>query len=201
MDADLKVSIIIPRLPNRRNDYFKQTIENIESQSYRNFELIVIEKQQSEFQNVNEGLTKVTGDVVHIHHDDDWFTPDAVLNAVNSMRDYDFIHGCAHEIGGSDYIPIIKEPTLKDLISANTIHTATVFYRADLFKKVGTYEQDWLFHLKCLEKGMKIGFCPLFLKNYRIHDGMGALSNEWLNVVRPELDKIVKQRYENCNIR
>lgn len=201
MANNMKVSIIIPRLPNRRNDFFKQAVENIENQSFTDFELIVIEKQQSEFDNVNEGLSRAKGEIIHIHHDDDWFTDDAIKNAVECIGDYDFIHGNAHEIGGGDYIPILKQPTLKDLISANTIHTATVFYKSELFKKVGTYEQDWLFHLRCLEKGMKIGYCQHFLKNYRIHDEMGALSENWCKNVRPQLDKIVKQRYENCDIR
>ena len=190
-----KVSIIIPHLPGTRKEYLKEAIKGIDEQVYPNIELILVSKNQSEVNNIREGLKRAKGEIIHIHHDDDWFTPNSVQNAVDFLTPYDLIHGKAHEINGKDYTPPIKYPTLKELVSCNVIHNATIFYRRDLFDRVGEYEQDWLFSLKCLEKGMKIGYCPFFLKNYRLHPESLSNSTIWIESMRPHLVKIVKERY------
>jgi hypothetical protein len=84
---------------------------------------------------------------------------------------------------------------MKQLAHKNTLHNATLYYRADLFERVGEYEQDWLFSLKCLEKGMRLGYCPHYLKNYRLHNGSLTNTDKWKNEIRPGLDTIIKERY------
>lgn len=190
-----KVSIIIPHLPGTRQEFLKQCLRSIEEQDYPNIELLLIEQHKSEVDNIKDGLKVAKGDIIHIMHDDDWFTADAVSYGVEYLHDYDFIHGNAHEIGGRDYVPTVRYPTLKDLANVNTIHNVTIFYRKELFEQVGEYEQDWLFSLKCLEKGMRLGYCPNFLKNYRLHPGSLSNSSIWREQMRPELVKIVRERY------
>lgn len=195
MAMGLKVSIVIPHLPGTREEFLKIALEHIDKQPYKNYEVILVSQNKSEIDNIKDGIAKAKGDIIHIHHDDDWFTPNALKLAVDHMLRYDFIHGNAHEIGGADYVPANKYPKLIDLIDHNHIHNATLFYRADVFDKV-EYEQDWLFLLRCLERGLKIGYCPYFLKNYRLHAGSLSNTEHWKNIIRPNLNKIVYERYK-----
>lgn len=188
------VSMVIPHLPGTRVEYLKKALEGIEYQDYPNIEVVLVSEKASEIDNILTGIERSKGEIIHIHHDDDWLTYGAVRMAVEYMKDYDMIHGCAHEVGGRDYIPRIQIPTLEQLAKKNLVHNATLFYRRDVFDKV-KYEQDWLFLLRCIEKDLKIGFCPCFVKNYRLHPGSLTNSKKWQKVIRPSLNIEVYERY------
>jgi GT2 family glycosyltransferase len=63
------------------------------------------------------------------------------------------------------------------LLKKNTIHSATTMYRKEVFTRVGLFNEsdqvksfeEYEFNIRCLQHGMKIGFCPSTLAFYRRH--------------------------------
>lgn len=192
-----RVSIIIPHLPGTREAFLQEALASIDRQDYPNIEVVLVNRLATEVENVQMGVEQSTGEIIHILHDDDWLPDNGVSLGVNGLQGFDLVHGNAHEVGGRDYIPRVKQPTLYELAKYNHIHNATLFYRRDLFDRVTPYEQDWLFLLRCLEQGAKIGYVNEFLKNYRLHPGSLTNSKVWVNEIRPGLEQIVQKRYKH----
>jgi GT2 family glycosyltransferase len=73
--------------------------------------------------------------------------------------------------------PGITNPTLQNLITKNTIHSAILMYRREVFEKVGQFNEsdkvrsfeEYEFNLRCLQAGLKIGYCDSTLAYYRRH--------------------------------
>jgi glycosyltransferase involved in cell wall biosynthesis len=199
------VSIIIPRLKGRRTDWFKETVKSVERQMYPNIELIIEESEQDETTNTRNGIKKAKGDIIHILHDDDILFEHSVKVAVEHIKDYDFIHGIAHEIkedfrdtyndlGYEEsvrrYIPPIKTPTLEQLKDGNILHFATIYYRKEALDAVG-FDGDYMTSLKLLKKGFKLGYCPYPLAYYRIHAGQVSQSKEWKQTMKERRQQIL----------
>ena len=193
------VSIVIPT-NGKRPEMLKEAIASVERQTYKNIELIVENTPGSEYVNHSNGLKKANGTIFHFLSDDDWLTDNSVELAVKALKNYDFIHGKAHETDGREYEPEIKYPTLAQLAEENMINFATCFYRIEAIRDVGVrdiFPQDWIMGLDLLLKGYKIGYCDEFLAHYRIHEGQTSQTEYYINVQRPAAIKYVKENYAN----
>jgi hypothetical protein len=133
-------------------------------------------------ENFNKVLPQAEGDYIRYLHEDDMLTPNCIEDSVSTFESTgaDFIHGWAEEFYSykSDrilYKPKIEHPTLRDMLTKNYIHSATLMYRKEVFKKIGTFDEslnvmeEYEFSLRCLKAGLQLGYCPSILAYYRRH--------------------------------
>ena len=172
----MKVTVIIPYKKNR--GWLDQAIASVP----KDCQLILAKGDGNKSQNFNKVLNQVKGDFIRVLDEDDMLTESCIDSSLNAIEGYDFIHGNALQMYSDSehgrlipYIPPVKYPTLSDLLEKNVIHNMTTMYRREVFEKLGGYDEtlkwgeDYEFHLRCLSKGMKIGYCDAFLCYYRIH--------------------------------
>ena len=203
-----KVSIIIPYSKDR--GWLNEAIESVKNQSYSNIELILSQSNRTVGYNINRGIEKSTGEYVKYLCDDDRLTEWSTQVSVEAMEGNDFIHGNSlvfNDKKTSIYIPDIKYPTLPHMIERNRIHGGTLMYRRDVFDRVGMFDEsldcaeEYEFNLRCLSKGLKLGYCPTFLYEYRRHEtqkSIGNLSEEYQEVRRKKI-QLIKDKYESSN--
>lgn len=172
-----KVSVIIPYKVNRGwlNDAIKSVPKDVQ--------LLVSQGEGNWPANFNKVLKQTTGDYIKFLHEDDMLTEGSIENAVNAIekQKVDFIHGNAYEISINsenprmEYISPVKIPTVESLLQKNTIHSATLMYKREIFDKIGSFDEslwtqeEFEFNLRCLKAGFKIGYCNHFLAYYRKH--------------------------------
>jgi len=170
------VTVIIPYKIDR--GWLKEAIASVP----KDVQLLVSQGEGNWPENFNKVLSKAEGEYVRYLHEDDMLTPNCIQDSVRTFEEQkvDFIHGMAIErYQGSDKQitkePIVRYPTLQDLLKKNTIHSATTMYRREVFVKLGGFNEtlntaeEFEFHLRCLNAGLKIGYCPSILAIYRRH--------------------------------
>jgi len=172
-----KVSVIIPYKVNR--GWLNEAIKSVP----KDVQLLVSQGEGNWPVNFNKVLKQTTGDYIKFLHEDDMLTERSIENAVNAIdkQKVDFIHGNAYEISINsenpqmEYIPSVKIPTVESLLQKNTIHSATLMYKREIFDKIGSFDEslwtqeEFEFNLRCLKAGFKIGYCNSFLAYYRRH--------------------------------
>lgn len=136
-------------------------------------------------QNFNKVLPQATGDYIRWLHEDDMLTENSLDIAMDAIEEQgvDFIHGDAMELHmNSGITKIWKSPkhnvTLNDLLAKNTIHSATLLYKREVFENVGEFDEspemftleEYEFNLRCLKAGMRLGYTPHALAIYRRHN-------------------------------
>jgi hypothetical protein len=173
-----KVTVIIPY--NIDRGYLKDAIASVPD----SVQLIVSQGDGSWPQNFNKVLNEATGDYIKYLHEDDMLTLNCIEDSVKAIEEQgvDFIHGNAiqySQVSGNKIVwkPKVKFPTLQQLLAKNTIHSATTMYRKEVFQKVGLLNEteqvksfeEFEFNVRCLQMGMKIGYCNSSLAFYRRH--------------------------------
>jgi hypothetical protein len=176
--AKKKVTIIIPY--NIDRGYLKNAVASVPD----SVQLILSQGEGNWPQNFNKVLNQAEGDYIKYLHEDDMLTPNCIEDSVKALEEQgvDFIHGNAiqhsQKTGGEIvWKPTIKFPTLQQLLVKNTIHSATTMYRREVFQKVGLFNEteqvrsfeEYEFNIRCLQMGMKIGYCNSTLAFYRRH--------------------------------
>ena len=134
-------------------------------------------------ENFNKVLSQAKGKYIKWLHEDDMLTPNGITDSVKAIEEQgvDFIHGNVIEISRQRktktfHIPILLHPTLKDLLRKNTLHSASMMYRKEVFDKVGKLDEtlnvmeEYEFNLRCLKAGLKLGYCSSMVAIYRRHD-------------------------------
>lgn len=170
-----KVTVIIPF--NRDRGWLNEAVNSVPAIC----ELILSRSNNNRSYNINEGIKKVKTEFVKFLDEDDRLTENCIEDSLKAIRGFDFIHGNAINFfpDGKEkhYIPSIKHPTLEQLVApkSSLIHNPTQMYRTEIFDRVGYFDeslqtaQDWEFNLRCLSKGLRLGYCNEFLIYYRIH--------------------------------
>jgi glycosyltransferase involved in cell wall biosynthesis len=189
----MNVTIIIPHLSGRRETFLQQAIESVDRQTYPNIEMLVVDSDKSEAENIKIGFEQSCGDIIHILHDDDWLPDDSVQLAVDFMKDFDFIHGEAMLSNGQLYVP--PEISIQSELKRTGIHNATVYYRRNMFDIPYVWEVD--FHIRNLARGMKLGYCPYVLANYRLHEGQLGLNSERKKYKQELRNQLIKDYGKN----
>ena len=173
-----KVTVIIPY--NIDRGWLKDAVASVPD----SVQLILSQGEGNWPQNFNKVLDEAEGDYIKYLHEDDMLTPNCIADSVKAIESQkvDFIHGNAvnhSQNSGRDkvWVPPVKIPTLPQLLAKNTIHSATTMYRREVFEKVGRFNEtdlvrafeEYEFNVRCLQMGMKIGYCPSTLAIYRRH--------------------------------
>ena len=117
-----KVTIIIPY--NKDRGWLNEAIESVNNQTYRGeIELILSQSDNGVSYNLNEGIRQATGDYIKYLCDDDRLTPNSILDSINSIQGFDFLHGRAvsfFEDGRRDiFTPPAKHPNVNRMILGN----------------------------------------------------------------------------------
>lgn len=173
-----KVTVIIPY--NIDRGYLKDAVASVPD----GVQLILSQGEGNWPQNFNKALQEAQGDYIKYLHEDDMLTPNCIEDSVKAIEEQgvDFIHGNAiqwSQQSGNKVLwkPKVKFPTLQQFLVKNTIHSATTMYRKEVFTKVGLFNEsdqvksfeEYEFNIRCLQMGMKIGYCNSTLAFYRRH--------------------------------
>lgn len=203
-----KVSIII--YYNKDRGWLNEAIESVKNQSYQGeIEIIESVSDKGASYNLNRGIERATGDYIKYLSEDDRLTPWSIEESVEAMEGNDFIHGSAinfFENGSKNYYtPDSSNPHILDMIARNRIHGGTLMYRRDVFDRVGLFDEtldcaeEYEFNLRCLDAGLKLGYCDSFLYEYRRHSeqkSLGNVSEEYQNIRKEKIKKI-QDKYES----
>jgi len=133
-------------------------------------------------ENFNKVLSLAEGDYIRYLHEDDMLTPNCIEDSVRAMEEQgvDFIHGNALQLSMRTnqqilYRPTQAVPTIDALLKKNTLHSATLMYRRQVFEQIGGFDEtlnvmeEYEFNLRCLKAGFKLGYCNSTLAVYRRH--------------------------------
>lgn len=171
-----KVSVIIPYAVDR--GWLNDAINSVPT----NAQLLISQGEGNWPYNFNKVFLQVEGKYVKFLHEDDMLTENCIEDSIKTFEETgaDFIHGKAIELyqdSGKKVLwqPSIKNPTLKDMLKKNTIHSVTLMYKYEVFEKIGLFDEtlntaeEFEFNLRCLKAGLKIGYSPYELGIYRRH--------------------------------
>jgi GT2 family glycosyltransferase len=135
-------------------------------------------------QNFNKALAQAEGDYIKYLHEDDMLTPNCIRDSVWTLESTgaDFIHGNAMEMTQETdrrrlRTPRITDPSLRQMLLKNHIHSATTMYRRTVFDRVGLFNEsdevrgieEYEFNLRCLKAGLRLRYCNSVLAIYRRH--------------------------------
>ena len=170
------VTIIIPY--NKDRGWLQQAIDSIPE----GVQVILSKGNGNWPENFNKVLDQAEGKYIRWLHEDDMLTTNCIEDSIRTFeeQDVDFIHGNVIEITPEGrvigvYISPIKYPTVDDLLRKNVLHSASMMYKREVFKKVGKMNdtlntaEEFEFNLRCLKAGLKIGYCNSSLAFYRRH--------------------------------
>lgn len=195
----MKVSIIIPYKIDR--GWLNDAIESVDQ---NNYQLILSQGNGNWPTNFNKGLKEATGDYIKYLHEDDMVSFYGIKDSVEAIekQNVDFIHGDVVELSnGTEKLwkPFIKIPTFKSLLQHNTIHSASLMYRKEIFETIGGFNEsdkcksfeEFEFNLRVLKAGFKIGYCNSVIAFYRRHP------NQIIRTVDKNSRKINRQELIN----
>jgi hypothetical protein len=171
-----KVTVIIPYKVDR--GWLKDAILSVPD----GVQLITSQGEGNWPENFNKVLHEATGDYIRYLHEDDMLTENCIEDSINAINEQgvDFIHGEAIEL----YEPSGKRkqyksenpfPSWGNLMRKNTIHSATVMYRKEMFEQLGGFDEtlnnqeEYEFNLRALKAGFKLGYVEKPLAIYRRH--------------------------------
>ena len=173
-----KVTVIIPY--NKDRGWLKDAINSIPKDT----PYILSKGNGIWSDNFNKALSQVNTKYVRWLHEDDMLTENSIEDSVKAMeaQGVDILQGNAIEISGDGkilrtYVPKVKNPTIKDLLENNMFHAAAMVYKTDVFQRVGLMNgskemyghEELEFNLRCLKKGMVVGYVDKPLGIYRRH--------------------------------
>jgi len=197
-----RVTVIIPYKEDR--GWLQQAIDSIP----KGVQILLSQGGGNWPENFNKALPQATGDYIKYLHEDDRLSPNCITDSVEALdvQGGDFIHGKAIEFyNGSGrlnhYTPSVEYPRVEDLLRKNTIHSATLMYRRDVFNRLGGFDEtlgkgvseEYEFNLRCLKEGMKIGYCPSVLAYYRRHPLQKIRTTSRIEKIREK--EMVKIKY------
>lgn len=198
-----KVTIIIPFHHDR--GWLDEAIKSVKQQNYPGeIELLLSESTNSVGYNINRGIEIATGKYIKYLCDDDKLTFNSIWDSVRAIQGFDFIHGNAiNKWSGREEFqrPRKAIPSLDNMLENNVIHGGTLMYSKELFDKVGLFDEsldcaeEYEFNMRCLQKGMRLGYCNSTLYIYRRHDEQKSLGKQANQRIRSEKIEAIKNRF------
>jgi glycosyltransferase involved in cell wall biosynthesis len=203
-----KVSIIIPYRDDR--GWLDKAIQSVDNQTHPNVELIISQGRCGVSKNLNKGIKQATGDYIKYLCDDDLLDSRCIENSLKGFKKgVDFIHGNAKSFqhlvsNGNIYRPIKKNLRLDHLLKHNYIHGGTLMYKAEVFDKVGLFNEtlwtgeEYEFNLRALSMGMRINYVDELLYYYRLHPRQKSIgtTDASYQALRKEQIETIKSWYK-----
>lgn len=171
---DKLVSIIIVHWGDY-SKYLPECLESVNAQTYKNYEIIVIDDETELCKARNKGVRKSKGDYILCLDVDDKIHPDFLQKCLDANDD--IVSTAQREFEDSDYVwDTQKEhPIHEDFKRANQINCCSLFKR-EIWETVDGWDEnmklgyeDWNFWLHATKAGYTVTVIkePLFL--YRKH--------------------------------
>ena len=192
------VSLVIPMRDER--GYFKQCMDSIEAQTYRDFEVIVVKNPASVAINSNIGLKRAKGEFFKEIGDDDYLPPNCLADLVAGMEGNEWIVSNAINIeGGREHkeIPPLEGLKFENMVGHNVIHNGTTMYRTELLLSIGGMDEtlwtaeEYEMHLRLMSLGHLPGYIDKFVYYYRIHREQKSRQLRIIN--KPKRDEEIRR--------
>jgi glycosyltransferase involved in cell wall biosynthesis len=169
------VSIVTPSF--NQASFLEQTIRSVLDQDYPSLEYIVVdgastdasvdiikkhsdrlawwlsEKDKGQGDAINKGLARARGDILAWINSDDYYLPNAISSAVNVFEQYPhvmLVYGdmlAVDQNGETTNVLRYKQYSLEDLLCFQIIGQPAVFFRRDVYEKVGGLDASFHFML------------------------------------------------------
>lgn len=178
---DSLVSIVIP-VWGKYKKYLDQCIEAVNKQTYRNYEIIVVDNKTDLPSARNKGIKKAKGEYILPLDVDDTIEPDYLAKTLEKKAD---IITTACNLNGKKWLPA-SEITLEEIKKTNIVIACSLF-KKEVWEKVGGYDEemktgleDWDFWLRAMKKGYKIEVIdePLYNYNKREDGQIATMKNK-----------------------
>lgn len=169
MNSIPRVSIITPSF--NQSDFLEYTIQSVLKQDYLNLEYGIVdggstdgsldilkrydphlswwisELDQGQAQAINKGMARTSGDIIAWINSDDVYLPNAIMQAVTAMEDYDvdLVYGDAFTIDEAGW-PLnelmFSDWDLSDLLRFRVICQPAVFMKREVWEEVQGLNSD-----------------------------------------------------------
>lgn len=178
------ISVIIPYRVDR--GYLDEALESLDKQTYRDFEVIESQAENTGGYNMNRGIEKAKGDFICYLCEDDMLPPNSLKDRIEAIGDHDFLH-CRGQMffenGKIKPYPLTNpDVNLENMLIQNGIMGGTTMYRKEIFERFRWDESLWTggeydFHLRLLYNGLSLGFCDKVVYLYRRWWGQKSVGN------------------------
>lgn len=173
------ISVIIPYVKDR--GYLSDAIQSVTYQTFKDIELIPIQREKTQGANINRGLQIAKGEYIKILHDDDILPEDSLEILHIAIQGYDFACADQETFGEPLFCPTPEvykgcNPTFEGMCKGNQIYGGTTIYRKDTLESVGGYDEflwtgeEYDLHLKLLYSGYTCNYIPKVVHLYRLHE-------------------------------
>lgn len=223
-NKDYKVSIITVVYNGAKT--IEQTIKSVLGQTYANIEYIVIDGGSNDgtqqivekfkdsiacfvseadhgiFDAMNKGIRQATGDIIGIINSDDWYSCDAIENAVRCLtqEDVEVVYGKSINVypDGTERIGIM-EP-LETIWYKMIVPHPTVFVKKSIYEKFGDFclkyqlGADYELLLRFYSQRVKFGYVDEVIAYFRI----GGRSTQGLVSLLEEHKSIAMKYMDLC---
>lgn len=203
--------VVYANKPNKK--YFKQMIDSVCNQSYRNWELCIAEagetlnkslakiiKKHSNIryiahsENINKAIEMVNGDYILLGSQDGIFSLEALFEyakAINMNPECEFIYSDEDKIdGGIRKSPNFKPDYSPDYLRSNNYIGRFFAFSRSLFEKVGMINCEYDYVFRCCENARQIVHIPKILYSERIVEIMANNAVMGKNVIEAHLNRV-----------
>ena len=174
------VSVVIP-VWGEYKKYLEECIDSVNKQTYKDYEIIVVDNKTDLPSARNEGIKKAKGEYILPLDVDDTIHPQYLEKTVNQGD----IVTTACNMNGNRWLPA-SVISLERLRETNLIIACSLFKR-EIWEKIGGYDEqlvdgfeDWDFWLRAVIAGYEVKIIDEMLYNYNKRpDGMvSTMENE-----------------------
>jgi len=167
-----KVSIVIP-VWGEYKKFLNNCLESVKRQTYKDYEVIVVENKTDLPSARNEGICRATGEYIMPLDVDDELRADYLEKTVGKG---DIVTTAHFGAGNKKAIPVL-EVNLADLKRHNVVIACSLF-KKKVWEDIGGYDEkltvgweDWDFWLRAMLKGYKIETVNEPLYHYKQRKG------------------------------
>jgi glycosyltransferase involved in cell wall biosynthesis len=172
------ISVIIPY--DRDRGFLNKCVQSIESQTYRDFEIIHAKSDCSVAVNFNFGLKMSKGEFCKFVTEDDYLPENSLQDLVDGIGDAPWAYANAIQLEDPQKTTWIYKPNQFDFKSnciQNQIHGGTTIYRTEILLSIGGMNEtlwtaeEYDMHLRLWSKGYKPVYIDKEVYVHRLWNG------------------------------